>query len=93
MKENGVRFELVEEGYGGPIEHFGEDDVHTIIRYCPKTGSISKAVKQEGPAILRDICDPVDYIVKPTLSKLWDVTFIYKDVIRQFELAIEYRPS
>ena len=90
MKEDGIKFLVVEEGCGGPIEDFSDDSIHTIIRYCPETGSISKAVKQEGLAIVRDICDPKDYMIKPTLSKMWDITFIYKGKVSTTEIAIEY---
>lgn len=92
MKEDGIRFLIVEEGFGGSLEYFSEDDVHTVIRYCPQTGSISKAVRREGPPKVRDVFDPKDYMMKPTLSRIWDITFVYKSIVHVNELAIEYIP-
>ena len=91
--ESGVIFRIVEEGYGGPLEDFSNDAVHTIIRYCAETGSISKAIKRDEPAKIREIIDPKTYMVKEVLSKIWDLTFVYKGVAREHELVVEYIPN
>lgn len=91
-REDGIVFMIVKEGEGGPLEPLSDDSVHTIIRYCPETGSLSKAVKRDEPAIVRNLLDPIDYVERPALSKIWDCMFMY-DGISKFEMTVEYFPN
>lgn len=93
MKEKGIIFRIVEEGYGGPLEDFSDDEVHTVIRYCPETGSISKAVKRPESAKIREIVDNTTYFTREALTLMWDIEFTYKGHVNKFELAIEYVPN